>query len=272
VIRLVCSILSLCALCAQAQEITTYSEFQRFGPLGNVVRQDYEPNPRELLSPAVPRNGHLTIRVVVNAPAHTNYFLYAGSNPPDTLKVTIYREYFARCGKDYCPDWLSEVQSPTFGAMPENVHWLANQNTRSYIFDIWVPPNVPPRRVRIEALLKTGTWLVAPLEIRVIEPTVPSAATLPRIRDVADINEPASVTAHRQFIRWYNGLPPEMPPSILRVSDLIQRNAAEDMLLAEQMGLRTPQMNFLAWTPFVFPQAGPEWYLRVRDYIFRYKR
>ncbi|HXJ42845.1 MAG TPA: hypothetical protein VNH18_26420 [Bryobacteraceae bacterium] len=264
--------LSLCGVVAQAQEINIYSEFQRFGPLGNVVRQDYEPNPRELLSPAVPRNGHLTVRVVVNAPPPTNFFIYAGSNPPDVLKITIYREHFAPCGMDYCPDWLTEVHSPTFGAVPESINWLNNQNTRSYIFDIWVPPNVPPRRVRIEALLKTGTWMVAPLEVRVIEPTVPSSANLPHVRDIADRTEPASVTAHRQFLRWMGGAPPEMPPSILRVNDLIQRNAAEDMLLAEAMGLRTQPMNFMAWTPFLFPQTGPEWYLRVRDYIYRFKR
>jgi hypothetical protein len=37
------------------------------------------------------------------------------------------------------------------------------------------------------------------------------------------------------------------------------------------MRYRNPQLTFLAWTPFVFPQAGPEWYLRVRDLIYRYK-
>lgn len=266
-----CIFLSLCGSVARAQEINTYSEFQRFGPLGHVVRQDHEPSPRELLSPAVPRNGHLTVRVVVDAPPPTNFFIYAGSNPPDTLQVTIYREHFAPCGMDYCPDWLTEAHFPAFGAVPESIYWLPNQTTRSYIFDIYVPRDVPPRRVRIEALMKTGIWMVAPLEVRVIDQVVPSTAALPRVRDVADIMEPASATAHRQFLRWMSGLPPEMPPAILRVSDLLQRNAAEDMLLASSLGLRPRQMTFMAWTPFLFPQAGPEWYLRVRDYIYRYR-
>ena len=69
-----------------------------------------------------------------------------------------------------------------------------------------------------------------------------------------------------------NGLAPQVPPGILRLSDLIQRNAAEDALLAASMSLRTPEMNLVQWTPFVFPQAGAEWYLRVRDMIYRYKR
>jgi hypothetical protein len=29
-------------------------------------------------------------------------------------------------------------------------------------------------------------------------------------------------------------------------------------------------MNQLAWAPFVFPELGAEWYLRVRDFIYRF--
>jgi hypothetical protein len=262
-------ILSLCAA-AQAQDIEIHSEFQRYNSHGEVVPQDQELNPREILSPAVPRNGHLTVQVVVTSSAAANYFLYVGANPPDTLKVTIYRQHFVPCGTDSCPDWLTEVPSPSFGAIPELAPWLPNQTSRSYIFDIWVPHDVPPRRVRIEGLLKTGIWNVAPMEVRVIQPTVPDALDLPRERNAAPVTEPSSATAHRQFLRFMNGLPPQLPPGILHLSDLLQRNAAEDMLLAGSMGLRSPQLNFLQWTPFVFPQVGPEWYLRVRDLIYRY--
>lgn len=274
--RVACFIgfLSLCGTAARAQEINTYSEFLRFGPLGKIVQPDHEAKPRELLSPAVPRNGHLTVRVVVDAPPPTNFFVYAGSNPVDVLKVKIYRELWTKCGNEDCPDWLVEVPSPTFGALPENSHWQPKQTTRSFIFDIYVPPDTPPRRVRIEALLKTGFWTVAPLEVRVTDQTVPAmaAALLPREWDVADVSEPAWATAYRQYLRWTFGAKPELPPGILRTRDLIQRNAAEDMLLAEAMKLHTPPMLTMAWTPFAFPQAGGEWYLRVRDYIYRYKR
>jgi hypothetical protein len=65
-------------------------------------------------------------------------------------------------------------------------------------------------------------------------------------------------------------LPPEGPLTIVRLRDVLQRNAAEDMLLAARMGFHTPQLNLLAWTPFVFPQSGAEWYLKLRDLIYRY--
>ena len=267
-----CFLLGLSGFAAQAQEIEIHSEFQRYNPLGQVVRQDYERFPREVLSPAVPRNGHLTVQVVITAPTSTNYFLYAGANPPQELKVTVYRQHFVPCGTDHCPDWLTEVTPPSFGAIPESIQRMPDQTTRTYIFDIWVPPNVPPRRVRIEALLKVGYWVVAPMEVRVIEPTLPSTDALPRERNIAGVDEPASATSQRQLLRYLSGMPPQMPPQILRLADLLQRNAAEDMLLAGAMGYRNPQLSFLAWTPFVFPQSGPEWYLRARDLIYRYKK
>jgi len=163
--------LSLSGVVGRAQDIEIHSEFQRYNPYGQVVQQDHEANPREILSPAVPRNGHLTVQLVVTAPPSTNYFIYAGVNPENAVKITIYRQHFSPCGADYCPDWLTEVPSPVFGAIPESISRMPNQSSRSYVFDIYVPPDVPPRRVRVEALLKTGIWNVAPMEVRVIEPT-----------------------------------------------------------------------------------------------------
>jgi hypothetical protein len=262
--------LLLICCAAKAQEINIYSEFLRFNPWGEVVTQDREIRPREVLSPAVPRNGHLTVQVVVTAPPGTNYFLYTAQSPADTLQIKIYREHFVRCGEDYCPDWLAEQRSPSFGAIPESIYRLPGQNTRCYLLDIWVPPDVPPRRVRVETLLKVGYWLVAPMEVRVIAPLVPDSGRITRREDRAEVEARSSDTAQRQLLRYVNGLPPEVPPGILRLRDVLQRNAAEDMLLAAQLGFRNPQLNLLAWTPFVFPQTGAEWYLRVRDLIYRY--
>ena len=135
-----------------------------------------------------------------------------------------------------------------------------------------VPPDVPPRRVRIEALLKVGYWMVAPLEVRVIEPTVPNTRGLPVREDIAPIGARSSDTAQRQLLRYLDGLDPEMPPGILRVRDVIQRNAAEDMLVARALRVRGPELNLMSWWPYTFPDFGAEWYLRVRDFIYRYNQ
>jgi hypothetical protein len=245
--------------------------------------------PREILSPAMARIGHLSVHVVVTAPAGTNYFLYASSNPPDILQLKIYREYFTRCGDGYCPDWLAEQASPSFGVMPELAHNVNNpaldkQTTRCYLLDISAPADAIPRRVRVEALLKVGTWLVAPMEVRIVSPTVPAGAGGILHEDLAPLDAPSSATAEIQLLRYLDGLPPEWPRQLLRVRDFIQRNAAEDSLLARSLNggaargfpeLGFPELNLLSWWPFVYPhfgadQLGSEWYLKVRDFLYRF--
>jgi len=267
-----------------AQEIRIYSEFERFDPFGNPGAADRDMVPREILSPAMARNGHLSVHVVVTAPAGTNFFLYASTNPPDILQVGIYREYFASCGDGYCPDWLAAQSSPSFGAIPELAHNVANpdmdkQTTRCYLLDIRAPADTPPRRVRVEALLKVGTWLVAPMEVRIVSPTVPGSPGRTYKEDLAPVEAPSSATAEIQLLRYLDGLPPEWPGQLLRVRDVIQRNAAEDMVLARSLNHNAavvfPEMNLLSWWPFVYPhfgayQLGAEWYLKVRDFLYRF--
>jgi hypothetical protein len=267
----------------QAQEIRIYSEFERFDPFGNPVASDRDMAPREILSPAMPRNGHLSVHVVITAPQGTNYFLYAAVNPADILQVKIYREYFTPCGTGYCPDWLTAQQSPVFGAIPELLHdvdrpAMNTQTTRCYLFDIHAPADTPPRRVRVEALLKAGTWFVAPMEVRIVGPTIPETALASGIlaEDVAPLDAPSSATAEIQLFRYLSGLPPEWPGHLLRIRDIIQRNAAEDMLLAHSLGGSFghgfPELNLIAWSPFVYPGLGAEWYLKVRDFLYRFDR
>ena len=50
---------------ARAQDIRIYSEFERFDPFGNPVAADRDMAPREILSPAMARNGHLSLHVVI---------------------------------------------------------------------------------------------------------------------------------------------------------------------------------------------------------------
>ena len=272
-------------LAAHAQDIRLYSEFERFDPFGNPLAADRDMVPREILSPAIARNGHLSVHAVITAPAGTNYFLYAGTNPPNILQVRIYREHFAPCGEGYCPDWLTEQRSPAFGAIPElaadfSRPAMNNQTTRCYLLDIKAPAVIEPRRVRVEALLKVGTWYVAPMEVRIVSATVPETGDkiAGATEDLAPEDAPSSDTAEIQLLRYLDGFPPEWPKRLLRVRDFIQRNAAEDMLLARSLeggGAGFPEMNLLSWWPLVYPhfgagQLGSEWYLKVRDFLYRF--
>jgi hypothetical protein len=254
----------------QAQQIGIVSEFARFDPFGRPVAVDRDLSVREILSPAMPRNGHLSVRVLVSGPPHTNYLLYFTSNPPGILDLALYRESFEPCGDSLCPDWLTRVESPSFGAIPESLFAMPEQNTRSYLLDIHAPVDTPPRRVRVEVLLKTGIWQVAPMEVRVTAPVVPAPRGIHR-EDIAPLRSSSAATAERQLARYLAGLDPEFPPGILRARDITQRNSAEDMLLARTLGAQIPDLSVLAWTPAVFPEIGAEWYLRVRDLLYSWQ-
>jgi hypothetical protein len=166
--------------------------------------------------------------------------------------------------------------------MPENSHngdhpKLDKQNTRCYLLDIRAPVDTPPRRVRVEALLKAGIWYVAPMEVRIVAPTVPDvvAGSVELRDDVAPLDVPSSATAQRQLLRYLDSRPPEWPLQLLRVRDFIQRNAAEDVLLARSLQGESanafPELNLLSWWPFLYQdEPGPEWYLKVRDFLYRF--
>jgi hypothetical protein len=261
-----------------AQQIRIYSEFERFDPFGIAVAPDRDFAPREVLSPTIARNGHLSVHVVITAPRGTNYFLYVASNPPDILTLNLFREFFNRCGAGYCPDWIVEQRTPAFGAIPESLFELNNQTTRCYLLDIKARADTPPRRVRVEALLKIGTWQVAPMEVRIMAPTVPDSpgSTLAE-ENIAPIEAPSSVTAQIQLLRYLTGLMPQMPERIIRLREITQRNAAEDVLLARSFDLRAgrsslPELNLLSWSPVRWPQVGAEWYLRIRDFLHNFER
>jgi hypothetical protein len=126
---------------------------------------------------------------------------------------------------------------------------------------------------------------VAPLEVRVVEPVVPDVAPdvapdlapdAPIAEDIAPIDAPSSATAQRQLLRYLAGLRPQLPLQLLRVRDFIQRNAAEDMLVARSLerredvrGPRFPGLNLLSWSPLAYPEVGAEWYLKVRDFLYQ---
>jgi hypothetical protein len=258
--------LAVTALDAQSLEI--YSEFQRADPFGNIVAIDRAESPREILSPAVPRNGYASFHVVVSVPPNTDYLLYVVTNPLDACRVALYKEHFVKAGDGWIPDTLDEVHRlPDFGAMPDPDEDIPGQNTRAYLLDVWIPPDAKPGRFRLEAQLKVGYWIIRPMEVRVIPALVPKAAdsrrpgraaTLPRIEEGADA---AAAAVLSDYISGAFDATPVQP---LTVRDIIRRNAMQDMALAsspealEKLRKGLPSRKTL----------GAEWYLRIRDLVY----
>src|SRR6202158_2570466 len=141
---------ALAASLMPAQSLEVYSEFQRVDPFGNIVAADRAEHPREILSPAVARNGFASFHVVVSVPPATNYFLYVVTNPLNACRVALYKEHFVKTPKGWIPDALAEVRRlPDFGVMPDPDENIPGQNTRVYLLDLWIPPDADVARFRL---------------------------------------------------------------------------------------------------------------------------
>jgi hypothetical protein len=262
-----------------AQSVQIYSEFQRIDPFGQIVSVDRSDHPREILSPELPRNAHSTFHVAVTLPANTSYFLYVGSNPGNIIATDLYKEEFTQVGDAWIPDTLMPVRRPAFGAIPDTAAGIPGQTTRCYLLDIWVPPGAPVQRVRVEVLLKIGVWFVAPMEVRIIDAQVPKHPDPIEQMDpqLPDIDEPADVPAMECLANYLLGGEQTWAGGMNNLRDVIRRDAEHDMALAR----RQPKIPEALWllaqdgilerwmqTPS-FRWRGAEWYLRVRDYIYR---
>ncbi len=209
----------------EAQSVEVFSEFYAFdaGP--------YVVEPREIISPAIARNGFATFQVRVNAPSGTPYFLFCQTNPPNLVDAKLYKVDASGA--------LDLVRSPNFGVIPEG------QNSRAYLLDIWVPADAEPgRRVRLELQLKIGDWIVYPLELRIQKATVPLSSR----------SGPAPATLTEALAR-----------------NRVQDQAFEDALQLPETWLLTAQHIANGWTTFSpFSDAqDDEWYLKVRDLLYK---
>jgi hypothetical protein len=143
---------ALCTLPALAQPVRVFSEFAQIDANGNVVAPEF---PREILSPAIPRNGFTSYQVVIQIPEKTKFLMYVGQNPENAVKVAIYH----RKG-----DQLEPVELP-----------YESEGTQILWMDIWVDRNAPVRRVKVEPQVNIANldWVIYPMEVRVREPQIP---------------------------------------------------------------------------------------------------
>lgn len=260
--RLLVVVVSAIPLASQTLEI--HSEFLRVDPWGQFLSADATPHPREILSPAVVRNGFASFHIVVRS-SRTNYFLFVGTNPPDVLRTAVYKEQFMERDGTWFPDALNPVPLPDFGVIPDPEGSIPGQSARVYLLDVWVPPETPPGIVRLEVQLKTGSWIVRPMEVRVLNVSVPpmqshSPEPLPGVEKPAVESAMAPVL---QFLEKRRSArePGKQPPRTVRA--VIRRNAEQDMALAETL-------NPGPWQQKLTDRAsGGEWYLSVRNLIYR---
>ncbi len=272
---------ALLAKALQAQSVDIYPEFRRIDPFGAVVAADQALAPREVLSPAVARNGFASFHIVVTLPPQETYLLYVAPNPVSACRVALYKEHFVKTSRGWIPDTLVEVSRlPDFGAMPDPDDRIEGQNTRVYLLDLWIPPNADVARFRLEVQLKVADWIVRPMELRVVParfPNIPEASAAERAPNLPAVELGSDVTALDVVHAYLSHSPLRAEHQPLTVRGIIRRNAIQDMALAASMdpGVAGPDAlerrvldllwNNFRFTPHVF---GAEWYLRLRDYLY----
>jgi len=258
------TVAALIAAAGQAQSLAVYSEFQRVDPFGEIVLPDRGVQPREILSPAAPRNGFVSFHIAVTAPAGSNYFLYIVTTPINACRVALYKEQFTKTDAGWIPDALEPITHlPHFGAMPDLTAKVPGQTTRIYLLDLWIPPEARPPGFRLEVQLKTGDWTVWPMEVRVLNVTVPMVQG-DKVRPLPGIEQSADMSARAPVEDYLAGVHEARETDADTIRSVIRRNAIQDMALATKVDREALKKLWQSEHP-----AGAEWYLRVRDWIYK---
>lgn len=233
------SLICLTAAAGMAQPIQVFTEFARLDAAGKVVAPE---TPREILSPALVRNGFTSFQVAITAQRGEHWQLFLGQNPENAATVTVYRETGQR---------LDRIELPVAGEGPA-VLWM----------DVWIGRGAPVARIKIEPQLEYHQdWVIYPIEGRVMDATAGDGPWPTGTED--------PVNVIRGLVCSPN--PGEGVPSPSRgdvtIAKLHYRNARQDLSLAA----RAPreELQKLVGACDAPEPDDIEWYLHVRDYLFR---
>lgn len=273
---------------ASGQSVRVYSEFQRIGPFGKVIGPDRARrpgvSPREILSPAVARNAYASYQIAVSSPAGEPFTLHIAQNPENTGVVSVYEALFVSAGGELVPDRLVRVELPHRAKAPEINNASPEERTIVFWMDLWVQGSCRPGRFRLEVQVYCmGSWIIYPMEVRVEEALIPPPEK--PFSELGEAGAPADLSARRVLIDYLCGnkrqVAAETAPSI---RSLIRRNALQDIALAKQLQNKygknilvellqrvTGSFTITDWcrSPEFPEDLGAEWYLRLRDALYR---
>ncbi len=246
---------ALLAMPGASQTLNVYSEFAQIDAQGNVVAPE---TPREILSPALVRNGFTTFQVVVQAPPDMSWVLRIGQNPEKAADVALYRNV---------------EKHLEFSAEP-----VAGKGTDIFWMDVRVAKDAPVRRIKVEPVVEVkGEWVTYPMEMRVRENIVPDGPPLVLDPTATPAPQPAQAVPPERLRAYLCG--PSQPSEPVRVlagrfraltaDDLHSRNSEQDVAMASQLSA-VNRDELRKWMGGCAARAStdPEAYLRVRDYFF----
>lgn len=142
-------LLLLIASLASAETLRVYSEFAVLSASGEPAGK-----PREILSPAVIRNGFTSFQVAVRADQGKRWTLHIGQNPENAVQVTLYRRL---------ADRLEPATLP-----------VESQGNAVFWLDLFAARDAQVGRIKLEPQLYIDNdWVIYPMEVRIKAATVP---------------------------------------------------------------------------------------------------
>jgi hypothetical protein len=268
----------LATLPCAAQKVFVYSELTRIDPFGKVVPQDQGAEPRHILSPGIPRNATSSLRVVVWLEKPGDYHLDIAQNPDNAVKPMLYREVHEKLGDTWIPDKLVPVTIPYNGKAAD--FSITGQTYVTFWLDMTVARDAPVDRIKVEPQLwapSIDDWVIYPMEVRIMEPVLPD--TKPPSGAVPAVTDSADASLLGPLRQALCGKKETAAPFAMTARHHIRRNAAQHLQLAQTPAELTAAMTGVAGAPApkavcdgsIKSKTGPEWYLRVRDNLFRAK-
>jgi len=259
------------------QRVLVYSEYQRVGPDGEVVKADRIEPRKEILSPAVARNAYATFRVAVEAPSGSPYTVHIAQNPDDSARIAIYEEEYTKLGDELAPDKVKAITQPINAVMGEG------RKVQTYLLDMFVPETTPESRFRIEIQLwAMERWVIYPMEVRarrVVSPVVAEArGPLPAMEERMDMGV---IAALRGYACGGPLAGEKMPLDTVRA--FVDRNARQDVAMAQAREKEEPRDGVIGmlvkaggwptvaalWEGKTAAPRGAEWWLRSRAYLYQ---
>lgn len=195
---------------------------------------------REILSPAVPRNGWSSFHVSVYAPAGTDFSLHIAQNPELFAQTELYRD-----GR--------RVREPYDGRIPDGA------TSVTFWLDVFIKADAEVRRFKLEPQAYTAIsgWMVYPMEIRIVETRVPPGAPA---REFPSAPNPGDFA--RNFLCGANHKLSRNLDQDWRIAAEMPREAAGQRLKAA-LGVT----DAAAWCADPKLPSNREWYLAFRDFL-----
>ena len=256
-------------------QVSVVSEFQRIDPFGQTVAEDRQDNQREILSPAVVRNGTSSFQVVVEVSAGKTYYLEVGLNPEQAVQVHVYKEVFVHMDDGrWIPDGLKPVDLPYLGTIGNQ--GIPGQKVDTFWLDVKVPKDAKVERIKVDPeLWVDNRWLSYPMEVRVLAAQV--EGSLPSQGHPAPLIFPVDASSQRVWRQKFCTISEiSSSENTLTIRHLIERNARQDVALRSGWTVEDviPLLGIkdaAQWCreAYVPSPKGPENYLRLRDRILR---